>query len=228
MKNKIQYNKGTQTIIIDLTKSAPIQIKPFPGIESLCQYWREKGYKQIVDVGCGKLRNSLVLVKYFKLWTCDYPEVLIGKTVENRYSKLVKYKNYMGHISPEEFKKGMLNVDAAMLVFVLHTLPEERLRIQLIKSTIKNTRYPHQIFISVPNGEKYYRRRMKNENKIYDGHFYRALTEVKTFYREYSANEIDLFMNKLGFKVDRIFTVDKKNLSWFSVKWTFRSKKLVV
>ena len=138
MNHILEYRKGNDLIEIDLCKSAPIQIKPIPIINELRKYWVSRGYTEIIDVGCGKLRNSLVLVNYFSLWICDFPEQLSNPIVIERLATLKKNPNFKGIVYPNEFKKGQLNLDAAFLCFVLHTIPEKKLRIQLIENTVKN------------------------------------------------------------------------------------------
>jgi hypothetical protein len=212
MKHLLKYKKGSDSVKIDLCKSAPIQIKPIPIIEELSEYWKNKGHREIIDVGCGKLRNSLVLVNYFSLWICDFPEQLKSPSVKNRLGRLKKSPSFKGIIYPDDLKKGLLNVDAAFMCFVLNTIPEEQLRVQLIKDTMKNLKSPHEIFIAVPYGEKYYKNKTKEENQFNDGFLFNVGRGRKTFRRDYSAEQIDNFMAKLGFKVDRIFTADKKRL----------------
>jgi len=211
MNNILKYHKSGQDMVIDLTKSAPNQIKPFPHIEDLCKYWRSKGYKEVIDVGCGQLRNSLVLVDYFKLWICDFPELLHSPTVSQRLADLQAKQNFLGIIDPNEFQKGKLTADATVIAYVLHTLPEIRMRVKLVRGTIRNTKVPHEVFIAVPNGEYYYRQRMGTHNQFSDGHLFDGGSGHKTFYREYTAEQMDEFMGQLGFKFDRTFPADKKN-----------------
>lgn len=212
MKDKIKYSSPNNAqIVIALSRSAPIQIKPFPKIQQLCKYWKLRRYKTVVDIGCGRLRNSLFLVKHFKIWACDFPSLYKGLVMEKRLSKLKKNPNFMGLVHPSKLAKRYLKADVAVLAFVLHTLPDKHLRIKLIKNAIKNTAPPHEIFVAVPNGERYYRQRMQKKNKLNDGFFFDAGAGSHTFYREYSAREIDEFMQELGFKVTKIFPTDKKN-----------------
>jgi uncharacterized C2H2 Zn-finger protein len=164
-----------------------------------------------VDVGCGKLRNSLVLVRTFRLWIVDFPEVLVDQTVKKRLAGLVRHHNFMGFLPAKDFTRGKLRVDAAILAFVLHALSEPRLRAQLLKHTVKNTRAPHEVFVAVPNCEKYYRQRMSPHNRLNDGHLFGSGRGPKTFYREYSALELDGFMDSMGFEVDKVFPADRKN-----------------
>jgi hypothetical protein len=218
MKHLLKYKQNNNSIEINLCKSAPIQIKPIPIIYELIKYWKEKGHREIIDVGCGKLRNSLVLVNYFSLWICDFPEQLGNPSIKDRLAKLKKSHNFRGIIYPNSFKKMHLNANAAIISFVIHTIPEKRLRIQLIKNTMKNLKPPHEIFIAVPYGEKYYKNKMTEENQFNDGFLFNAGYGQKTFYREYSSEQIDKFMTELGFKVDRIFISDKKIMRCYSIK----------
>jgi len=211
MKDKIKYRIGDKPIIISLTRSAPIQIIPFPKIQELCDHWKTKGYTNIIDIGCGRLRNSLFLINHFKLWICDFPTLLESTATQKRYNKLKKHPNFLGLVHPSDLSKKNLQAHAAILAFVLNTLPEKHLRERLIKNATKNTIPPHEIFITVPNGEHYYKQRMQKKNQLNDGFIFDAGAGNHTFYREYSAREIDGFMHQLGFNVDKVFPAYKKN-----------------
>jgi hypothetical protein len=206
----LEYEHKGETIVVNLMRSAPNQIRAFPGIGELCKHWEEKGYREVIDVGCGRLRNSLVLVRHFALWICDFAEQLRNPSVSNRLAELAASPNFRGTVEAEELENRRLEADAAVLAFVLHTLPEERLRVQLISNAVKNTRPPHEVFIAVPNGEYYYRQRMGDHNRLNDG-FVFGMGKDKTFYREYSSTQIDRFMGALGFRVGTAFPADKKN-----------------
>lgn len=216
MKHILKYKQDNKLVEINLCKSAPIQIKPIPIIDELIKYWKNKGYKEIIDVGCGKLRNSLVLVNHFSLYICDFPEQLHNPTIKDRLAKLKKNHNFKGIIYPNSFTNRQL--DAAFICFVIHTIPEKRLRIQLIKNTKKNLKPPYEIFIAVPYGVKYYKNKMTESNRFKDGFLFNAGHGQKTFYREYSSEQIDKFMSELGFKVDRIFSGDKKRMRCYIKK----------
>lgn len=218
IKSLLKYKQDNNLIEINLCKSAPIQIKPIPIIDELIKYWEYKGHREIIDVGCGKLRNSLVLVNHFFLWIYDFPEQLDNPTIKDRLAKLKKSHNFKGIIYPNEFKNRRLDADAAFISFVIHTIPEKRLRIQFIKNTMKNLKPPYELFIAVPCGEKYYKNKMTEENWFNDGFLFNAGHGQKSFYREYKSEEIDKFMAELGFKVNRIFSANKKRMRCYLVK----------
>jgi len=90
MEHILKYKKDDNSIEINLCKSAPAQIKPLPIIYELIKYWKKKGYREIIDVGCGKLRNSLVLVEHFYVWICDFSEQFDKLCIKDRLSKLKK------------------------------------------------------------------------------------------------------------------------------------------
>ncbi len=220
MHNIHKYCTNGQDIIVDLTKSAPNQFKPFPRIYDLCDYWKVKGYKEIIDIGCGYLRNSLVFVDYFRLWICDYPQQMQSQVFSKRLSCLKAHRNFMGIIEPHQLPYERLKVDAVVLAYVIHTLPEEKMRIEIIDNAIRNTKHPHEIFIAVPNGERYYRQHMNASNKFNDGHLRNAGNGRKTFYRGYSAEEIDCFMEQHFnyMKLDKSFGASKKNQRIYKCK----------
>jgi len=212
MKPILKYKKDNKPIEIDLCKSAPIQIKPIPIINELIKYWKKKGYDEIIDVGCGKLRNSLVLVNHFSLWICDFPEQLSNPSIRDRLAKLKNSQNFKGIIYPNDFEKGKLDADAAFICFVIHTIPEKRFRIQLIENTMKNLKPPYEMFISVPCGERYYKNKMTEENRLNDGFLFNTRYGRKTFYREYNREKINKFMAEIGFEINKVFVADKKRL----------------
>jgi hypothetical protein len=206
----LEYEHHGQHVVVDLTRSAPTQIRAVPAIEELSEHWEQKGYQQVIDVGCGRLRNSLVLVEHFALWICDFPEQLRNPNLADRLAKLAASPNFRGAVEADALENRGLEADAAVLAFVLHTLPEEALRVQLIRNVVRNTRPPHEIFIAVPNGEYYYRQRMAEQNRFNDGYLFGS-GKRRTFYRDYSASQIDSFMAQLGFGVGTVFAADKKN-----------------
>ena len=218
MNHIIRCRKGKDLIEINLCKSAPIQIKPIPIVKELGKYWADKGYTEIIDVGCGKLRNSLALINYFSLWICDFPEQMNNPIVLKRLESIKKKHNFKGIIYPNELEKGQLNLDAAFICFVLHTIPKKQLRIQLIENTVKNLKPPYEIFIAVPYGEKYYKQKFKKENQLLDGHIFNVNHGQKTYYREYSSEQIDNFMKEIGFIAIKSFSADRKKLRCYRKK----------
>lgn len=207
----IKIRSEGKTISIHLPASAPFQVQPIPRIEELCAYWKKKGCKTVVDVGCGKLRNALVLIDYFQLWVCDFPEQLEDPVVSSRFSALKANRNFMGIIPAQELPSANLRADAAVLAFILHTLPSLFLRTQLLRTVKANLRAPYEVFVGVPNAEYYYRQRMHSNNQLNDGYLFRGRGKT-TFYRDYSAKQIDGFMGNLGYRFEKSFSVDKKNL----------------
>lgn len=218
MKDLLRYKQNNHLVEIDLCKSAPIQLKPIPIINELIEYWKNKGHRKIIDVGCGKLRNALVLVNHFSLWICDFPKQLSNPVIRERLDKLQKSPNFKGIVYPNDFRRRGLSVDAAFISFVIHTIPEKRLRVHLIKNTMKNLKPPHEIFIAVPCGEKYYKTRMTEENRLNDGFLFTVGLSKKTFYREYKRDEIDKFMAELSLKLDKVFVADKKRMGVYLKK----------
>jgi len=174
-------------------------------------YWRSKEYKEIIDLGCGQLRNSLFLVNHFKLWICDFPQLLQNPILGQRLSHLQANHNFMGSVDLNIFQHGELKVDAVVIAYVLHTLPEIKMRVEMVSNAIKNTKPPHEIFVAVPNGEYYYRQRMSISNQFNDGHLYDAGNGRKTFYREYTVEQLDEFIARFDMKFDKSFPSDKKN-----------------
>jgi hypothetical protein len=210
MNGVLTYETSGQHITVDLTRSAPNQLRPFPHIDDLCKRWELKGYREVLDLGCGQLRNSLVFVRHFRLWVCDFPEQFQRAVTRSRLAQLQRHPNFLGVISPEQLAAAQLNADAAAIAYVLHTLPEVHTRVQLIQTALRNTKAPHEIFIAVPNGEYYYRQHMSKANQLNDGYLFSSVGGRSTFYREYSAAQLDAFLAQVGFTVDAVFPADHK------------------
>ncbi|MGA2919228.1 MAG: class I SAM-dependent methyltransferase [Methanoregula sp.] len=215
MNDLFNYLECDSNITINVCRSAPNQIQPLHNIQQICQYWDSKGHKEILDVGCGYLRNSLFLINYFSLYVCDFPQITESQLFKTRFELLVRNKNFRQLLPPKNLKHGRLKVDGAFISFVLHTIPENETRIKLIENVKKNLKYPFEIFIATPIGEKYYRNQRKPKNSFGDGFLLDYGDGQKSFYKEFNASQIDEFMFELGFKVDKIFFVDKKRMRFY-------------
>ncbi len=215
MRN-VGYKLKKKYITINLCKSAPVQIKPIPVIADLISYWEKRGIKEIIDIGCGKLRNSLILVKHFYLWISDFKDQFTSPKTQERLAVLTSNPNFRGIIYPDELKKGPLNVDAALLCFVLHTIPDVHLRKELVKSTISNLKTTGEIFVATPYGESYYKNKMSDDNKLKDGYIFHADQSQGTFYKEITREEIDKLFSEFNFTVVNTFRADRKILGCYS------------
>lgn len=211
MNNIYHYSIDRAEITIDVCRSAPNQLREIPKIQDLCKHWELKGYEDVIDVGCGYLRNSFTLIKYFNLYLCDYPQITESSLFKERYHDLSQENIIKKIIQPNDLKMGDLKADAAFLSFVIHTIPEKHDRIELINNIKKNLKPPHEIFIAVPCGERYYSGQRSNKTRqLNDGFF--CGNGKSTFYRDYRANQLDQFMFELGFIVDKKFYVAHKRM----------------
>jgi hypothetical protein len=212
MKNIFNVSLKGSDAVINVCKSAPNQIQPLPKIQEICHYWLSKDYKEILDIGCGYLRNSIYISQYFSVHVFDFPEITESNLFKNRLESLTG-NHLSGIYNPKTLEDGNLRVDAAFLALVLHTLPEIETRYDLILNVKKNLKYPNEIFIAVPCGEKYYRKRAQT---LYnDGFLLHFGNGQKSFYRSYTAKQIDGFMLELNFKLKRVIYTKKKILMRF-------------
>jgi hypothetical protein len=198
-------------IAINVCKSAPNQIQPLPLIQEVCQYWQSKGYNEILDVGCGYLRNSIYLSQYFSVHAFDFPQIIESTLFKNRL-ELIK-NNRLQVYNPKSLTEGKLRVDASIVSLVLHIVPDVKTRQEIILNVKRNLKTPYEIFIVVPNGEKYYRK--KASTHYNDGYLLHCSNGQKTFYREYTAKQIDQLMFELGFKLCKTLYTKKKILMRF-------------
>jgi len=160
---------------------------------------------KILDFGAGKLRNTLYLFKKgFSVFPVEFPKVFETEFGKRAEAQAHKYGSRVGRLRllvyPHEFRKWTGKVDIALLINVLNIMPvpaERAIVLEECRSRLKKN--GHLLWYS-QYGDADYKRRCTDTVRLGDGFFIGTRRLYKTFYREFSASEMDSTMLGHGFE----------------------------
>jgi SAM-dependent methyltransferase len=177
---------------ICVENSAPSQSIPAKSAEWGARILRAPNCRKIIDLGCGRLRNLPVLMKHFETVTVVDTKIQFERIKDAiPKSKKVHFKTL------DELEVSDVIYDGVFCISVLHTIPKIQTRRHLIKVAHRKLRSGGLLLVDVPASETYYLRRCNSENRYSDG-WVMGRNKLRTFYRNYSANEMDEFIQKIG------------------------------
>ena len=133
--------KSGKYISIDVTKSCSPGLNPNQSIEELAAFFKSKEVVSILDFGAGALRHSLPLLEHgFHVYAVEYEEQFKRPSCAQAFAIAKKNPNFTSLIYPKQFRSFRKKFDAAMLSFVIPTMPrpvERRKLLNLIKRKMK-------------------------------------------------------------------------------------------
>jgi len=167
--------------------------------------------KSVIDFGCGNGRNSRLLNEAFE-------RTLLVECIIN-VQKLRLDKDFEGYeiIDYDSFKKQSTEkIDAAILSFVLHTLPSTKYTIDilnLVKSKLKRVGFI--VIISPKNDSKYTTTKTAGLLKKDDG-FIKTLKGGKySYYKNLNQKDIIELLTEINFEIESKILSDSRNILIF-------------
>jgi hypothetical protein len=190
--------------IISVENSAPSQNIPAKSVIIASEIIYKLGVRSIVDFGCGRLRNIPSLEKHFNKIILVDTKVQCDKIKNNSL-----FKSHYELYSTEEFANLNNTYDAIFLILVLHIVPEISVRKEILNIIPSKLSANGFLIVDVPTGEKYYRQKCNEKNRYNDG-WIMGTGNIKTFYKQYSAIELDNFIiENSKLKLSQKINVDK-------------------
>jgi|GEM_PF-2997244 len=172
---------------------------PSRSIKLAIKLLKAVGAQSVIEVGCGLLANTEYLLRSFEWVVLTDTQFQLNRIKGKLINLKTKYPSLYAVIPSENFKHSRLNFDSAILLNVLHVLPSERQRIELLKDVYSNLREGGIIYVDSPRGEKYYRRFLKNGQRFYDGWMI-LRGKYATFYTELTTEKIERYLYEVGFE----------------------------
>jgi len=173
--------------------------RPSRAVQAAISTFKELKLSRIAEIGCGLLANSSHILRAF-------PFVILVDTklqynrIKDKLDKLyAKYRSFKKFIDTESFHNGKMGLEGAIVINVLHVLPEVRERTELLKSIHKNLKEKGVIFIDVPCNETFYRNLVKTAKPYKDGYIMRR-GSYYTFYKNMTFEELKGYVEKVGFQ----------------------------
>lgn len=196
-------NWAGEEIVIDVTTSVSPGLPPnHVLIDKVIPFLRENNVDKILDFGAGSLRHSIPLVKAgFTVGAVDFQEGYSRRVCKTALAALCKNDRFClmewPHIycgNPEIFRGKF---DAALLIYVLQTMPKPKERKKVLDFIFRKLRNK-DVYIFYCS-----RFNQLNENharyRVSDGYYMYPKRASHSFYREFSTNETHKFMKKYDF-----------------------------
>jgi SAM-dependent methyltransferase len=193
----------------DLSAIAPKNNKPSRAISAAIACLKKHDAERICEVGCGLLANTQHILKAFPhVILTDRKEIV--PRIEDKLSDLqAKFPSYKGFVDHTQMVSQIKNVDAAIVINVLHILPTPRQRLDLLKSIYRILQTNGLVFVDVPRNESFYRNDVKTAIPYSDGYCMHRGTSF-TFYKNMDSKEISDLVEHAGFSADSQIFLDHR------------------
>jgi len=187
-------------IEIDVTTSISASIPPHKVIldEVIPYLKRREDVRTILDFGAGALRHTIPLLRAgFEVCAVEFDETFKRPVSSKALKRVSRNKNFTKLIWPRDFIRDRRKFDAALLSFVLQTMPIHSERKQVLKYIYKKLR-PDSCLIYLSR----YGQIMKGMRKyrIKDGYYMWPKRTHHSFYREFTTEETHLLMESFKFR----------------------------
>ncbi|RLC75099.1 MAG: hypothetical protein DRI61_15480 [Chloroflexi bacterium] len=176
--------------------------KPSRAVNAAISIFRELKLSHIVEVGCGLLVNTPHILKAFSFVILVDTKLQYQRIKEKLDELSTRYTSFKKFIDVESFCKTRIKplLDGAIVINVLHVLPETQQRLNLLKCVHKNLKRKGNIFIDVPHNETFYRNLVKTAKPYNDGYIMKRGKDYHTFYKNMTFEELKEYVEKAGFK----------------------------
>jgi hypothetical protein len=214
-------NKNGKAIVIDVTKSVSAGLPPNKLIKELIPFFKSRKVERIVDFGAGALRHCFPLLKAgFQICAVEFEEQFSKPFCQDALNKARKDPNFSTLIWPKDFKADNRKFDAAILSYVLQTMPiadERELVLRLLYKKLRDDSY--LLYMSRFNQMD----GTSSGHRVEDGYYKKPDEESHSFYREFSTEETHKYFNAKKFKrlrslskrgTDQIFLYAKGKATW--------------
>jgi hypothetical protein len=123
-----------------------------------------------------------------------------------------KFRNL---IFPDDFVKSKEKFDIVLLVNVLNVMPVPSERLLVLQYCYEKLRKDGYLLWYTQYGDFSQNKRCTSENVLGDGYYIGGQRKFKSFYREFSAHEIDEMLTTSGFILEKSFAVSHNQARLF-------------
>ncbi len=208
-------------IVIDVIRSAPSFAAPgkalIGALENTLAAAKVEADDTILDFGAGKLRNTIYLLKKgFRVCAVEFADQFKHSVPARENLKRAKSEfadRFSTLVYPHEFIGSEQSYKLVLLINVINIMPIPSERLFVLKLCHERLSQDGCLLWYTQRGDAKYRERLKDRYKIGDGFYVGRKAKYKTFYREYTASEIDALLAQAGFDFDRSIEATWRNQS---------------
>jgi hypothetical protein len=214
--------KTGKRIVVDVTSSVSAGLPPNKLLsETLIKFFKTRGVESIVDFGAGALRHTFPLLRAgFQVCAVEFENQFNRTKCAEALHRAQKHSNFFKLIWPKDFKKDGRRFDAALLCYVIQTMPLKEERELVLKTLRKKLREDSYLLWMGRHGQS---ADIPNEQAVKDGHFMWPDREAHSFYTEFTTEVTHEWMARHGFRrlrslgergTDQVFLYGKGSSTW--------------
>jgi hypothetical protein len=193
-------NCKNETIQIDVTSSCAPNLGPNKVIFDIVKYFKDHDVEKIIDFGAGVFRHTKPFVDaHFNVWAVEFEKQYETPMSLLKRQEIENNPNFYLLMFPDQFLRSKNKYDAAILAFVLPTMPkpnERKKLLEYLRDCLKSKSY---IFWMSQYGK--YSEVQKDENKVGDGWYLQPKRKFHSFYTEFKNKDIDDLMASIGYEM---------------------------
>jgi hypothetical protein len=208
-------------IVIDVTRSAPSFATPGKALSSALEVTLEAAgigpADTILDFGAGKLRNTLYLLERgYRVCAVEFADQFThSKPARENLARA--RSEFAGRFStllyPADFIASDRRFKLVLLINVINIMPVSPERLLVLQACHGKLADGGFLLWYTQRGDAHYEERLKQQYRIGDGVYVGRHAKYKTFYREYTVDEIDALLAQAGFTYDRKVEATWRNQS---------------
>jgi len=210
-------NQLVKEVVVDVTTSAPSFDAPgktlrriFTEVFDHLRFQKSEKTDRVLDFGAGKLRNSVYLLgKKYNVTAVEFEKLSKESVQGQRMLEKAKRSGsrFRELIFPHEFVQSNARFDIVLIVNVLNVMPVPSERLLVLQHCYEKLRKGGYLLWYTQYGDLDQNKRCTNLNVLGDGYYIGGNRKFKSFYREFSAHEIDEMLTSSGFVLEKSFHV---------------------
>jgi SAM-dependent methyltransferase len=209
-------------ITVDVTTSVSAGLPPNKLLhDTIVPFFKSNGVERILDFGAGSLRHTFPLLEAgFQVCAVEFEQQFTKPVCAEAMRRAERHHNFCRLIWPHDFIRDNRRFDAALLCYVLQTMPlvEERNRVlRLLRNKLRDESY---LFWMSRFGQT---EGIPQAQKVKDGYFMWPDREAHSFYTEFRTEDTHEMFGAYGFRklrslsergTDQAFLYGKGKSTW--------------
>jgi hypothetical protein len=215
-------SKAGKRVTIDVTSSVSAGLPPNKLVgDTLIKFFRNQGVENILDFGAGALRHTFPLLKAgFQVCAVEFEEQFKKPICSEAIAKAERHSHFCKMIFPRDFKRDTRRFDAALLCYVLQTMPLKEERTAVLDLMRKKLRDESYLLWMSRWGQA---DGIPKEQMVKDGFFKWPDRDVHSFYTEFNTETTHKMFEDRGFRrlkslsergTDQVFLYGKGSSTW--------------
>lgn len=212
---------GGKQVLIDVTSSVQPGLEPSKAIYSFIELLNKKKVETVLDFGAGAFRFTFPLLDSgFQVCGVEYAEQFKRPGCTDALRKAEKHPNFSTLIWPKDFIANRRRFDAALLCYVLQTMPIPSER-ETVVEEIERKLYTDSYLLYMSRYNQM--DGTHSSHRVSDGYYKWPDREHHSFYREFKTEETHKTMKDFGFRhvrslsergTDQIFVYATGKATW--------------